>query len=652
MRALRGLGGVVRLLVFLYFCSVGSQWLYHNVMEQEYIVSARKYRPSTFHSVVGQKALTATLKNAIDSSRLAQAYLFCGPRGVGKTSCARIFAKTINCLNKTAEGEACNECESCRAFNEGRSMNIVELDAASNNSVDDIRALNDQVRIPPQIGSYRVFIIDEVHMLSVAAFNAFLKTLEEPPKYVVFILATTEKHKVIPTILSRCQIYDFNRITVDDMVEHLKYVASQEGITTEDAALNVIAQKADGAMRDALSIFDQVAASSRGNITYRSTIENLNVLDYEYYFRLVDAFMAGDVEQSLLIYKEVRDAGFDSLFFVNGLGNHVRDLMVAASPATVGLLEVSSDVAQRYVAQAAGVSPQWFYGAMEYVNFCDLNYRAASNKQMIVELTLIRLCQLSGGNPNRIDAAKPQVAMQPMQQPTKSAAAAQASAPTHTASVTPTHAASATPAQQPAQQAAAPVQQPAAQASAAQPAPAATKPNHAAPAYAPPRRSTVKVPISTIRINNASAPADEQAANGSNAPVATSQPVGSAQRAAPFKFEALMGAWQEFMENHTDEKLLYNTMRASTPTATSEQFVYEVKVDNPAQQERLSEHMGELLRWLRDKVANDSVKIQLTLTPPTEMPKVLTPAEHLKKMVEANPVIGNILSSLDMELAR
>ena len=278
---------------------------------EQYIVSARNYRPSSFKTVVGQKSLTATLKNAIDSDRLAQAYLFCGPRGVGKTSCARIFAKTINCLHPTAEGEACNECESCRAFNEGRSLNIVELDAASNNSVDDIRNLTDQVRVPPQLGKYRVFIIDEVHMLSVAAFNAFLKTLEEPPKYVIFILATTEKHKVIPTILSRCQIYDFTRITINDIVEHLSYVASEEGITAEPAALNVIAQKADGAMRDALSIFDQVAASSMNNITYQSAIANLNVLDYEYYFRLVDAFLQGNLVESLLIYKEVRDNGFE-----------------------------------------------------------------------------------------------------------------------------------------------------------------------------------------------------------------------------------------------------------------------------------------------------------------------------------------------------
>ena len=293
---------------------------------ENYIVSARKYRPSTFKSVVGQKALTRTLKNAIDAHKLAHAYLFCGPRGVGKTSCARIFAKTINCLHPTADGEACNECESCRAFNEQRSYNILELDAASNNGVDEIRALVDQVRIPPQVGEYKVFIVDEVHMLSPAAFNAFLKTLEEPPHHAIFILATTEKHKILPTILSRCQVYDFHRITVDDIAEHLRYVTEQEGIAAEPEALSIIAQKADGGMRDALSIFDQIASFSAGNITYKSVVENLNILDYEYYFKLTDAFLAGDVPTALLAYKDICDKGFESQYFIVGLGNHFRNL--------------------------------------------------------------------------------------------------------------------------------------------------------------------------------------------------------------------------------------------------------------------------------------------------------------------------------------
>lgn len=361
---------------------------------EQYIVSARKYRPSTFNSVVGQKALTATLKNAIASDRLAHAYLFCGSRGVGKTSCARIFAKTINCTNPTPDGEACNECPSCRAFNENRSMNIIELDAASHNGVDDIKGLIDQVLIPPTDGKYRVFIIDEVHMLTSQAFNAFLKTLEEPPSYVVFILATTEKHKIIPTILSRCQIYDFNRITINDMVDHLQYVTESEGMTAEKSALGVIARHADGAMRDALSIFDQVAASSRGNITYQATIDNLNILDESYFDRLMDAFGKEDVPGALNIYKEVRDKGFDALFFINGLGAYIRDLMVAQNPATVELLEAPDDVRQAKARRAADIPPVFFYKAMRILNEADLNYKAASNKQFLTELTLIRLCQL------------------------------------------------------------------------------------------------------------------------------------------------------------------------------------------------------------------------------------------------------------------
>ena len=354
---------------------------------EQYIVSARKYRPSTFDSVVGQQALTTTLKNAITAERLAHAYLFCGSRGVGKTSCARIFAKTINCTNRTASGEACNECDSCRQFNENRSLNIIELDAASHNGVDDMKSLIEQVMVPPSVGRYRVFIIDEVHMLTSQAFNAFLKTLEEPPGYVVFILATTEKHKIIPTILSRCQIYDFNRISISDMVAHMQRVAASEGIQAEASALNVIAQKADGAMRDALSIFDQVAASSGGNITYAATIENLNVLDHGYYSRLVDAFVAQDVPAALLIYKEIRAKGFDSQFFINGLGLYMRDLMVASDPSTICLLEAPDNIRAEMAERAAKLHPTFLYKAMELCNDADFNFRQASNKQFLIELT-------------------------------------------------------------------------------------------------------------------------------------------------------------------------------------------------------------------------------------------------------------------------
>ena len=362
---------------------------------ENYIVSARKYRPATFESVVGQRALTTTLKNAIATGKLAHAYLFCGPRGVGKTTCARIFAKTINCLSPAADGEACNACESCQAFNEQRSYNIHELDAASNNSVDDIRSLIEQVRIPPQIGKYKVYIIDEVHMLSQSAFNAFLKTLEEPPHHAIFILATTEKHKILPTILSRCQIYDFNRINVQDTVDHLQYVADKENIQAEPEALNVIAQKADGGMRDALSIFDQVASFTGGNITYKGVIDNLNVLDYEYYFKLTDSFLENNVPDTMLTFNEILKNGFDGHHFMTGLASHFRDLLVSKDPQTLALLEVGASIRDRYQAQAQKCDQKFLYRAMKLCNDCDLNYRTSKNKRLLVELTLIQCAQLT-----------------------------------------------------------------------------------------------------------------------------------------------------------------------------------------------------------------------------------------------------------------
>ena len=362
---------------------------------ENYIVSARKYRPSSFDSVVGQRALTTTLKNAIATGKLAHAYLFCGPRGVGKTTCARIFAKTINCLSPTADGEACNQCESCQAFNQQRSYNIHELDAASNNSVEDIRTLIDQVRIPPQIGKYKVYIIDEVHMLSQSAFNAFLKTLEEPPHHAIFILATTEKHKILPTILSRCQIYDFNRINVQDTVAHLQYVAEKEGVKAEVEALNVIAQKADGGMRDALSIFDQVASFTDGNITYQGVIENLNVLDYEYYFRLTDYFLEKKVPECMILLNSILQKGFDAHHFMTGLSSHFRDLLVSKDAVTLSLLEVGASIRDRYCQQAQKCDAKFLFRAMKLCNDCDLNYRASKNKRLLVELTLIQCAQLT-----------------------------------------------------------------------------------------------------------------------------------------------------------------------------------------------------------------------------------------------------------------
>lgn len=363
------------------------------IFMENYIVSARKYRPFTFSSVVGQPSITATLKNAIRNNHLAHAYLFCGPRGVGKTTSARIFAKTINCQNITAETEPCNTCESCKAFNENRSYNIHELDAASNNSVDDIRSLVDQVRIPPQIGKYSVYIIDEVHMLSQSAFNAFLKTLEEPPAHAIFVLATTEKHKILPTILSRCQIFDFNRIGITDIEKHLASVAEKEQITFEPEALNIIAQKADGAMRDALSIFDQVVSFSGSNLTYQDTIANLNVLDYDYYFRLVDGFQKGDVSGVLMIFNEILDKGFNGHHFVSGLCQHFRDLLVCKDQVTVELLEVGGDIREKYRQQAEECNLPFLVEGLNLASECDMQYKASSNKRFLVELALIRIAQ-------------------------------------------------------------------------------------------------------------------------------------------------------------------------------------------------------------------------------------------------------------------
>ena len=393
----------------------------------EYIVSARKYRPMSFDSVVGQQALTTTLKNAVKSGKLAHAYLFCGPRGVGKTTCARIFAKAINCEHPTADGEACNECESCKAFSEGRSYNIFELDAASNNSVENIKALMDQTRIPPQVGRYKVFIIDEVHMLSTAAFNAFLKTLEEPPAHVIFILATTEKHKILPTILSRCQIYDFERMTVPNIIDHLKRVAEKEDIQYEEEALSVIAEKADGGMRDALSIFDQAASFSQGNITYQKVIEDLNVLDTENYFNIVDLALENKVSEIMVLLNTVINKGFDGGHLVNGLASHVRNVLMAKDAQTLPLLEVSEQLRNRYQQQAQKCPVNFLYTALQIMNRCDVEYRQSSNKRLLVELTLIQVAQItqkeddipaSGRSPKRLKSLFKNLILKAQQKPT------------------------------------------------------------------------------------------------------------------------------------------------------------------------------------------------------------------------------------------
>ena len=589
-------------------------------MSEKYIVSARKYRPSTFRSVVGQQSLTHTLKTAIASGRLAHAYLFCGPRGVGKTTCARIFAKTINCEHPTPDGEACNECPSCKAFNDQRSYNINELDAASNNSVDNIRDLTDQVRIPPQTGRYRVFIIDEVHMLSQAAFNAFLKTLEEPPEYAIFILATTEKQKVIPTILSRCQIYDFARITVPDIVQQLQYVCEQESIEAEPAALNVIAQKADGAMRDALSIFDQVAASTEGHITYQSALDNLNVLDYDYYFRLVDTFLAGDVNQALLIYKEIRDKGFDSQFFINGLAQHLRDLMVASTPQTRVLLEMNDEVAQRYGEQSTKLAPGFYYRALDLCNTCDLNYRNASSKQLLVELTLVKLCQLV--------VPQPQQAAQPsLQKITPAAAPAQPAPQPRPASQSQPQAA----APQPQRPQVAPQRPPQ-----APPAPAAPT------AQAAPRTLGNKPRIMVNVTSPAAAAVQQQAA----APV-------QQQRTEPFTVTRLHEVWQEYIEQHPQEKALLTTMSYALPQPVGDGGEhFEMIVASPTEQKNVEEHREGLMRFLCNAVKNDRLVLDVKVSEvPIDTPKILSPREVVEQIKEHNPNFTQFLKDFDLGLA-
>ena len=604
-------------------------------MDEKYIVSARKYRPSTFRSVVGQQSLTHTLKSAIASGRLAHAYLFCGPRGVGKTTCARIFAKTINCEHPTPEGEACNECPSCIAFNEQRSYNINEQDAASNNSVDNIRDLTEQVRIPPQTGRYRVFIIDEVHMLSQAAFNAFLKTLEEPPEYAIFILATTEKQKVIPTILSRCQIYDFARITVPDIVQQLQYVCEQENIEAEPAALNVIAQKADGAMRDALSIFDQVAASTEGHITYQSALENLNVLDYDYYFRLVDTFLSGDVNQALLIYKEIRDKGFDSQFFINGLAQHLRDLMVAATPQTRRLLEMNDEVAQRYGEQSVRLAPGFYYRALDLCNSCDLNYRNASSKQLLVELTLIKLCQLV--------TPQPQQAAQPSIQKIPAAPAPAQAAPSRPAQQPPAPQAKTAPASQPP----APAQpvhqtQPAPQASATprQPLPQRPLQQSQAPIGKPASRSLENRPRVMMNV------AKETVAAPQAAPA-------TPQRDTAFTADQLQEAWNEYIETHPQEKALLATMSYARPQPVGdngEHFV--VTVASPTELKNVEEHRSGLMSFLCDAVRNDRLVLDVKVSDvPMDTPKILSPREVVEEMKQHNPDFIQFIKDFDLGLA-
>ena len=573
---------------------------------EHYIVSARKYRPITFESVVGQHALTQTLRNAIRTNHLAHAYLFCGPRGVGKTTCARIFAKTINCLTPTAEHDACNACESCVAFNEQRSFNIHELDAASNNSVEDIRSLIDQVRIPPQIGKYSVYIIDEVHMLSQGAFNALLKTLEEPPAYAIFILATTEKHKVLPTILSRCQVYDFSRITVEDTIQHLQYVAQKEGINASEEALNVVAQKADGGMRDALSIFDQLVSFCGTNISYEQAIAVLNVLDTDYYFRLIDAALHGEVSNALLLLNEVLVKGFDAGHFVTGIAQHMRDVLVCKDPATAGLLETSDNIRHRYQEQAKRCAAKWLFNALDVMNTCDISYRTAKNKRLTVELALIKLCRLT--EPAESAFAPKNRTVTAVSNPS---ALVSTTTPTATPSVAPVE----------------------------QKSPTTPVASTAAPTTKPIPSLGNMPSLGNLGMVGGQTKAEAKPAIEER----------KAQRTNPFTADQLIDAWVGLRTHfHGEERLLAMLSKCQPELITPQ--LCRIKVSNPWQKQEFAKFGAQVMKIVRDKLQNDMVKLQVEVAEFDRTTITYTAADKYKLLVEINPHLAEMKTKLNLQL--
>ena len=553
---------------------------------ENFIVSARKYRPSTFDSVVGQHAITSTLQNAIRNNTLAQAFLFCGPRGVGKTTCARIMAKTINCLHPTDDMEACNECESCVSFNNNASFNIFELDAASNSGVDDIRALIDQGRIPPQIGTYKVYIIDEVHMLSGAAFNAFLKTLEEPPAYAKFILATTEKHKILPTILSRCQIFDFKRITVEDIANHLRNIAAKEGVTAEDEALNIIAQKADGALRDALSIFDQMVSFSGNNITYQDVITNLNVLDYEYYFRMVDNILAGDINSMLLLLNEVINKGFDPQNFIQGMASHLRNLLLGKDPRVVALMEVSKQLQERYIKQAERCDTAFILRALDLANECDINFRSANNKRLHLEVTLLKMVEVPKTAVISSEA-RPQVEVKRETSNNANVNKPMASAPTPPTPPAPT-----------------PVQR-------------------------------VRRP-GTISINDT-----EPQKKASDAPVEV--------RNNPFTQEMLANAWTKFVTDHKNTAPNFVAGIGKYTPTLGDNFEINYQVDNILVVNDM-QHIGQLREHLAKELNNNQFKLVHHIVEKPKDEVIYTDRSRFEKMAELNPNVLTLKKGLGLNI--
>lgn len=555
---------------------------------ENFIVSARKYRPATFDMVVGQHSITSTLKNAIKNQHLAQAFLFCGPRGVGKTTCARILAKTINCMNLGDNLEACNECESCLSFNKSASFNIHELDAASNNSVDDIRSLVEQVRIPPQVGKFKIYIIDEVHMLSQAAFNAFLKTLEEPPDYAKFILATTEKHKIIPTILSRCQIYDFKRITIDDIAKHLAFVAGEEDLTFEPDALHIIAQKADGALRDALSIFDQIVTFGGNNITYKNVIENLNVLDYGYYFKLTDAILHQDLKNTLLIINSIINNGFDGQHFLIGFGEHLRNLLVTKDKETLELLEVGVEIKKRYFEQSNASPISFLLKALDINNKCDINYKNSNNKRLHIELALLQMCSLTApGN----EIKEPTYRINPPEKSKDS------------------------PSEQKAKEI-------------AQPVPEQKKEQSPKPTIrSKPRTISIKTGIKEVQ--------KEKEEDLSNKPV------------DEFSQEKLEEVWKVFADKSKSEGNLFSALSKRKPSL-KEGLVIEQMVDSVIQENKIKENKSSLLDFLRKELNNYQIQIEVVINENPSNDKPYTPDDKFNHMAKKNPEIINLKDQLDL----
>ena len=627
---------------------------------EEYIVSARKYRPMTFDSVVGQSALTTTLKNAVKSGKLAHAYLFCGPRGVGKTTCARIFAKAINCEHPREDGEACNECESCKAFNEQRSYNIFELDAASNNGVDQIKTLMEQTRIPPQVGKYKVFIIDEVHMLSAQAFNAFLKTLEEPPSHVIFILATTEKHKILPTILSRCQIYDFERMTVANTIAHLKMVAEKEGVKYEEQALAVIAEKADGGMRDALSIFDQAASFCQGDITYQKVIEDLNVLDSDNYFKLVDLAIENKISQMMVVLDGILNKGFDGGNMIQGLAKHVRNVMMAKDPQTLPLLEVSDEQKAKYAEQAKKAPTPFLYKALKLMNECDVHYRQSSNKRLLVELTLIQIGQITqpedqdvpsaGRTPHRLKSLFQKIIAQ-LKPAAQGAGAGQESGSTASSpegEAATVAAATAAPTSN--------MQGGGISGTSAASGASSASDSSAAPA----KKKLSQVKLSGIGMSFANLKKTEEASRRTYNPIDQLKDDPNAQAAhtdtatdIEFTQEQVEGQWIGMclrMQNVKDFIGLANRMKAVVPKITQYPNI-EVVVDNQLLLNDIQSIKGRILQTFKIGLGNQSVTIDYRLAEANEVTKILSKRELLENMMKENPAIAKLTQELKLVMA-